>query len=211
MPYFATDGSGSVEVPIVLQNVDVSGAVFIGNMAVMITASMLADSSTVSGSSSFPIAQTGLNYWDGSTWQHVTGNSGSLMVEISGAGGGVIPVEISSSAVNPVWVSGVLLVQDPELPYPSASISLFTASLTSALFSDTNPNRKQLMIYNNTNSELYIAFADHAHVTTDFTLMMPATSYYELPTTNGVYSGPIAGIWEFTSARGTASLTEISG
>ena len=209
MPYYAHgDTSGSIQAPIVLDDISVSGAVFLGNVALNITASA---PSMVSGSSSFPIANVGLSYWDGSSWEKVVGNSGSLQVTISGAAGGVIPVQISSSAAAPVHVTGVLLVEDPEIPYGSSSITIFTSSLSSAILAASNVDRKQLFICNNTDNSLFIAFSSQSNPDSSFTVMLPALSFYELPTTNGVYSGPISGIWRTLASVGSASVTEISG
>ena len=199
-PYYSVgDTSGSIAAPIILDQVSVSGGIFLGNISLTLTASTYG--AGVSGSSSgnlaWPLSSASIHYLDSNlgTWQPIQGTDGGM--------------KVVSSPSSPVYVTGNLAVIDPEIALPNATVSMVAASVSSVLLSAANSNRKQLSVYNSAVADLYIKFASVA-TTESFSIKIPPSGYFELTTTNGVYTGPLAGIWR-TATQGSASITEVIG
>ena len=190
MPYYQSGNSfGSIAAPIILDPVSVSGSIFLGNISLTLTASTFGAgvSGSSSGSIDWPPASASICYVDATT-------------------GAAMPVLGEAGAIR---VTGNLVVQDPEASLPNAIVSMVTATTDSVLLSAANLNRKQLSIYNSATTDLYLKFAATAALGS-FTIRIPPSGYFELTTTNGVYTGPIAGIWR-TTTQGSASITEVIG
>jgi hypothetical protein len=201
-PYYATgDQTGSIVVPIVLQNVGVSGAVFLGNMAIQITASTLSEvgvTSTfppqpVTSSQANPVYVTGSVTVDDITIQDVTLAQGSV---------------VTASIPGTVSVNVISGVSSSQSPLTASQVTLVAASTSSVTLASGNTNRKQLAFYNGSGGPCYTKLGTGAS-TASFTLIVAAGGYYELPTTSGIYVGTVTGIWEATTA-GSASVTEVS-
>ena len=90
---------------------------------------------------------------------------------------------------------------------PATSVLTQVAqSATSVVLKASNAARRQLFIYNDTNKELFIAFAATASLAA-FTMMIPGKGSWELPL-NG-YTGIVSGIWSSAGA-GNAMVTEVT-
>ncbi len=87
----------------------------------------------------------------------------------------------------------------------STSYTKVTSSATVVDLVAENGRRVALMIYNKSTAALYIRIDANATLT-DFTLIIPSESYYEMPI--GYYTDKITGIW--VAANGYATVTEIS-
>lgn len=94
---------------------------------------------------------------------------------------------------------------DPSRP-GTATLAQIAQSATSVVLAASNAARRGLVIYNDTNKDLYIAFAGTA-TTTAFTALLPGKGSWELPL-NG-YTGVISGIWSAAGA-GNAMVTELT-
>ncbi len=77
-------------------------------------------------------------------------------------------------------------------------------SATAVTLAVANPARRELCIYNDSSSAMYMKFGSAA-TSTDFTLQMAPFSFYEMPLP--IYQGLITGIWT-TDAGGAAQVTE---
>lgn len=95
----------------------------------------------------------------------------------------------------------------PVVPAPSGTGTLtsVTASITSVTVLAANANRKGALVFNDSTSVVYLAFASSASATA-FTVKLAAGSYYEMPTP--AYTGIITGIW--VAANGSARATELT-
>lgn len=121
-------------------------------------------------------------------------------------GGGTV----SLAAGTTFQISGSVEVSNDEgAPLPVRQYSAATAATTRVPSSATavtllamNTARNQATIYNESTQVLYIKFGAGAS-TTDYTLPIAGSGYYEFPVR---YGGEITGIW--ASANGFAQLTE---
>lgn len=70
-----------------------------------------------------------------------------------------------------------------------------------------NGGRLGATIYNESTAVLYLLLANAVSSATNYTVQVPASGYYELPT-SFLYGGVIKGIW--ASANGSARVTEFT-
>lgn len=193
MPYYQTgDTSGSIQAPIVLDTVSISGAVFLGNIAMQLTATQFADQ--YGSGSTFPPLSMSMHYWNNGTqsWDKVSGSDGALY--------------LTSSVGRPIWVTGVMSIE-PDLTTEHSTTYMYACSTSSALFLTGSELRRQVSIYNGAISQLFISFGTTAS-TSSYVCQLKPHSFFELSTANGIYVGPIAGVWEEPST-GAAAVTEI--
>lgn len=73
------------------------------------------------------------------------------------------------------------------------------------LFAQNTGAKQRIIVNDSASAKLYVKFGTGASITS-FTVLVPAGGYYEFPSTNGTYAGPVEGIWD--AAVGTARLTE---
>lgn len=86
----------------------------------------------------------------------------------------------------------------------TATLTTVASSITSTTIIAANVNRKDLKIFNNSTSKLYLAFVGTASVAA-FTVPLEAGGFYE----QGIlYTGIVTGIW--VSANGNAQVTELT-
>jgi hypothetical protein len=88
----------------------------------------------------------------------------------------------------------------------TAVVTSIPASVTSVIIVSASMNRNEVMIYNNSNKNLYVRFGLTAATSTNFTAKLTSNSYYEVP---GWYNGQITGIWD-ANATGAAQVTDLS-
>jgi hypothetical protein len=126
--------------------------------------------------------------WDGATWDRAPGSStdGAL---------------VNLGANNDVTVTGSV---DPSRP-ASAALTSVAASAISVSLLASNAARRQVIIVNDGNKTLYIAFAATTS-TTAFTVRLGGGNEYVSELNS--YTGAISGIWD--SANGSARITEIT-
>lgn len=86
----------------------------------------------------------------------------------------------------------------------TATLTQPASSLTTAVFSALNLNRKGWAVYNDSTANLLIAFAATTTATA-YTVKVPAGQYYEIPFRG--YTGIISGLWD--AVNGSARVTEI--
>lgn len=194
MPFYYDTGSGLTEAPIVLESTSISGTVFVGNIALAITATTL--NSDTSGSS-FPPQDASLNYWDTDfgVWRAMSGTGGAMNVNL-----------VNSSQVNPIIVSGTVTAT-PTPGLNNSRSGYFTASIGAHQIADPLPDRKQLTIYNDSDSDMYIMLGVDPASTSSFTLKLQPAAYFELPAENGIYVGPVSVVWKHP-AVGQGVVTE---
>jgi len=87
----------------------------------------------------------------------------------------------------------------------TAARTSVAASVSDTLLVAANASRQALIIYNQSDSPLYVGYGVSAVSTSSFTLIVSANAEKELP---GGFTGQIRGIW--TVATGNARITEIS-
>jgi hypothetical protein len=85
----------------------------------------------------------------------------------------------------------------------STSFTVAAAIASTALLA-INLNRRGATIFNDSTARLYVKFGTAA-ATSNFTVILEAGGYYEVPYT---YTGAIAGIW--TAANGNARIEELT-
>jgi hypothetical protein len=86
-------------------------------------------------------------------------------------------------------------------------LSVIPCSIIPFMLVDTNPNRKGLIIYNQSIYSLFIKFGDGNDVsTTNFTIIIVAGSTYEM--TNS-FAGKISAVWEQQDDNGIVRITEL--
>lgn len=119
-------------------------------------------------------------------------------------------------------VSGTVPVSAASLPLPSgaateatlaiqtnrpatATITSVTAATSGVTLLASNTARRQALIYNDSGSAVFIAFAVSA-ATSAYTLRLGSSGYYEL--FQPVYTGTLSALW--VSATGAARVTEIT-
>lgn len=126
--------------------------------------------------------------WDGAAWDRQPGNStdGTL---------------VNLGANNDVTVTGSV---DPSRP-ANAALTSVAASASSVSLLASNAARRQVIIVNDGNKTLYIAFAATASATA-FTVRLGGGQ--EFVSEMNSYTGAISGIWD--SANGSARITEIT-
>lgn len=87
----------------------------------------------------------------------------------------------------------------------SGNVTSVASSTSSVQLLASNSSRKGGTIYNDGSNNLFVKFGVTAS-TTSYTVKIPATGYYELP--SPIYTGEIDGIWDVAS--GSARITELS-
>ena len=85
----------------------------------------------------------------------------------------------------------------------SAVLTSIPASVTSVVLRPATPSRKALIIFNDSTSSVFVAFAPTAS-SSAFTIKMAGGSSYEFQ--YPAYAGAVSGIWE--TATGSARITE---
>ena len=113
----------------------------------------------------------------------------------TGFGADGVYSDVSDSAPLPTKRAGV----------GTAVLTSVASSVSSVTIAAANTARRMLLIYNDSTSVLYLAYAATATATA-FTIKLPAASLYEMP--SPVYTGIVTGIW--SSANGSARVTEMS-
>jgi hypothetical protein len=83
------------------------------------------------------------------------------------------------------------------------SVAASTSAVT--LFALQPDDVSGRMIYNDSSATLYVKFGSGAS-TTDFTVKIPADTYFEIPGPDP-YDGQVTGIW--SAAAGSARCTEV--
>jgi hypothetical protein len=83
------------------------------------------------------------------------------------------------------------------------AITTVASTVGTVVLSALNANRRTFSAYNNSTNPLFLKLGSGAK-TTDFTLMMVGSGYYELQ--NPVYTGVITGVWG--TANGGVQITE---
>lgn len=86
----------------------------------------------------------------------------------------------------------------------AATLSAVASSVTSVSLLSSNASRKGLILFNDSNSVCYVAFAGTAS-STAFTVKMAAGAFYEMPIP--VYRGAVSAIW--SNANGNMRITEL--
>jgi hypothetical protein len=87
----------------------------------------------------------------------------------------------------------------------TAVLTSVAASITTVVIKASNPLRKALIVYNDSTSPLYLAFAATSSLSA-FTLKITGNSSYEFQ--YPAYTGVVAGIWD--AATGNARVTEVT-
>lgn len=80
------------------------------------------------------------------------------------------------------------------------------SSNSNTLLLAANPNRRGATITNDSTAVLYVSLGTNAASTSNYTVRLAASAYYEVPFG---YSGEIRGIW--ASVNGNARITEVAG
>lgn len=105
------------------------------------------------------------------------------------------------------YLAGTLTVGVNTLPTSTTgTITSITAVTSSTALLASDGTRKGGLIYNDSTSAMYVAFANTAS-TSAFSVKIPAYSYLEIPPTP-VYTGPISALWDV--AVGSAHVTVLS-
>jgi len=134
---------------------------------------------------------------------HVIVDSGSVTATINGT----VPVTATINGTVPVSGTFYQVTQPvKEIVTSTSSIATVNASVTSTQLLAANANRLNALLFNNSNSNLYIALSTSA-TSTAFTVLVPANGYYELPAIR-MWIGAITGTW--ASATGSVQVTELS-
>jgi len=84
-----------------------------------------------------------------------------------------------------------------------AVVTAITSTVGTVVLAAAQVKRVALSIYNASTNPLYMKFGSGAK-STDFTLMMVGSAYYEIP--RPIYNGQITGVWP--TANGFAYITE---
>jgi hypothetical protein len=87
----------------------------------------------------------------------------------------------------------------------TATISTVVASASTAVILNANTSRKGMILYNDSASAMYLAYAATAS-TSAFTFKIPANSGFEMP--GPTYTGTLSAIWDSTT--GNARITELT-
>lgn len=82
-------------------------------------------------------------------------------------------------------------------------VSAIASTVGTVVLAASQAKRVSLAIYNASTQPLYMKLGSGAK-STDFTLMMVASGYYELP--RPIYNGQITGVW--STANGSCYVTE---
>lgn len=115
----------------------------------------------------------------------------------SAASAGALPVVIASDqAVIPTQSKGASA---------SATVARVASSASTGTLLAANANRRRVILYNESTSDLYIKFGATASVTSYTTKLGPGDNY-ESPT-DWIYTGVIDGIW--AAANGACQVTEL--
>ena len=93
---------------------------------------------------------------------------------------------------------------DPSRPDDAILTNVASAAVTTLLLA-ANPDRRRMIIYNDSSKNLRVAFAPTAGATA-FTLLIPSKGLYESGLND--YTGDVSGIWE--AANGFARVTEVT-
>lgn len=73
-----------------------------------------------------------------------------------------------------------------------------------------NADRKGATVFNDSTANLYLLLAAGTASATNFTVILEAADYYELPVVQGgVYTGIIGGVWA-SNSTGAARVTEFT-
>lgn len=90
-------------------------------------------------------------------------------------------------------------------PAGAAGLSNVPSSATSVTLAAANPNRRGLLIYNDSTSVLFVKLGAAAS-SSSYTVQVAANGYYELP--QPIYIGIVDGVW--AAANGNARVTELT-
>ena len=88
----------------------------------------------------------------------------------------------------------------------TATASNVSSSASSVTILASNSSRKGAMLYNDSNSKLYLLFGSGTASTTNYTVQLASGTYYEVPFP--CFTGQLTGIW--ASANGAARVTELT-
>lgn len=93
--------------------------------------------------------------------------------------------------------------------FQGANVKQIPASTQDVELLQENPYRQELVIYNFSNSVLYLIYAKSGASPTNFTTIIPAGNPFVVGAefTDAVYTGPVHGVW--ATANGFAAVTEV--
>lgn len=107
-----------------------------------------------------------------------------------------------NQGLNPTGSGNPVVVE----PSPNtATVTRVGSSTTAVTLASANVLRRGFIIFNDSNSVLYVKFGPSAS-TTDFTTYLPSGTMFDI-TPNLAYVGEVSGIW--TSVDGAAQVTEM--
>lgn len=93
-----------------------------------------------------------------------------------------------------------------ERPATGSNTSVAGTVTASTTILAANTNRLGATIYNDSTALLYVSLGATC-TTTNFTVIIPASGYYEVPPADNPYVGIITGVW--ATATGNARVTEV--
>lgn len=108
-----------------------------------------------------------------------------------------------SASVSPATTLGT----DPILPSSTGTITSPAVNTASFTALAANVNRKGALIFNDSVNTVYLAYAATAS-TTAYTVQIPASGYYEVPSAGAIYTGILTAI--STVASGNLRVTELT-
>src|SRR3990167_232419 len=126
-------------------------------------------------------------------------NSAGWIVNVANTGGVVILSGGSTSIIN---TAGWLVYAIDSAATGTATTNI-TSTIGTVVLAAAQVKRTNLAIYNASTQVMYMKLGSGAK-STDFTLMMVGSGYYELP--RPVYNGQITGVWP--TADGFAMVSE---
>lgn len=114
--------------------------------------------------------------------------------------GDVRALDVAINDANGNQLSGF----DPSRPATAAHTTVATSTTSAVLFA-ANADRRRVIIWNESNNSLYVAFAATATATA-YAVLIPKNGSYETPLND--YTGVISGI--LSAGTGNARLTEVT-
>ncbi|MCY7272381.1 MAG: hypothetical protein LH702_01210 [Phormidesmis sp. CAN_BIN44] len=101
-------------------------------------------------------------------------------------------------------LSNPITINIPSSAGATSTLTTVASAITSTAILPVNAARKDVKIFNNSTSRLYLAFGVTASVA-GFTVLLEAGGFYEMAI---AYTGAISGIW--IAANGNALVTELT-
>ena len=116
---------------------------------------------------------------------------------------GVLAISNSAGWVVSVSNTAGLVVYALDSAATGAVVTSIASTIGTVVLAAAQSRRVSLSIYNNSTNPLFMKMGSGAK-TTDFTLMMVGSGYYEIP--QPIYNGQLTGVW--ATANGTVLITE---